>query len=220
MSAETFACEQSCRKIEQVRKGPAMAVLRKVGIIGIGHVGAHVANAVLSAGLAEELKLCDINEQKVVSECQDLSDTLGFYPHNCVIGNYGTQYEQLADCDVVINAAGDVKTSAKDRDGELFVTTDIARTWISRLFNAGFHGVIITISNPCDVVATEIWHITGYDPRKIIGTGTALDSARLRNAIAKRVNVDQKSIGAYMLGEHGNSQFRLLVEREHRRQAA
>lgn len=105
-----------------------MAVLRKVGIIGIGHVGAHVANAVLSAGLAEELKLCDINEQKVVSECQDLSDTLGFYPHNCVIGNYGTQYEQLADCDVVINAAGDVKTSAKDRDGELFVTTDIART--------------------------------------------------------------------------------------------
>ena len=184
-----------------------MTVLRKVGIIGIGHVGAHVANAVLSAGLAEELKLCDINEQKVVSECQDLSDTLGFYPHNCVIGNYGTQYEQLADCDVVINAAGDVKTSAKDRDGELFVTTDIARTWISRLFNAGFHGVIITISNPCDVVATEIWHITGYDPRKIIGTGTALDSARLRNAIAKRVNVDQKSIGAYMLGEHGNSQF-------------
>ena len=149
-----------------------MTVLRKVGIIGIGHVGAHVANAVLSAGLAEELKLCDINEQKVVSECQDLSDTLGFYPHNCVIGNYGTQYEQLADCDVVINAAGDVKTSAKDRDGELFVTTDIARTWISRLFNAGFHGVIITISNPCDVVATEIWHITGYDPRKIIGTGT------------------------------------------------
>lgn len=177
-----------------------MTVLRKVGIIGIGHVGAHVANAVLSAGLAEELKLCDINEQKVVNECQDLSDTLGFYPHNCVIGNYGTQYEQLADCDVVINAAGDVKTSAKDRDGELFVTTDIARTWISRLFNAGFHGVIITISNPCDVVATEIWHITGYDPRKIIGTGTALDSARLRNAIAKRVNVDQKSIGAYMLG--------------------
>ena len=99
-----------------------MTVLRKVGIIGIGHVGAHVANAVLSAGLAEELKLCDINEQKVVSECQDLSDTLGFYPHNCVIGNYGTQYEQLADCDVVINAAGDVKTSAKDRDGELFVS--------------------------------------------------------------------------------------------------
>lgn len=90
-----------------------MAVLRKVGIIGIGHVGAHVANAVLSAGLAEELKLCDINEQKVVSECQDLSDTLSFYPHNCVIGNYGTQYEQLADCDVVINAAGDVKPAPK-----------------------------------------------------------------------------------------------------------
>lgn len=109
-----------------------MAVLRKVGIIGIGHVGAHVANAVLSAGLAEELKLCDINDQKVVSECQDLSDALSFYPHNCVIGNYGTQYEQLADCDVVINAAGDVKTSAKNRDGELFVTTDIARTWIDQ----------------------------------------------------------------------------------------
>ena len=185
-----------------------MAVLRKVGIIGI--VGAHVANAVLSAGLAEELKLCDINDQKVVSECQDLSDALSFYPHNCVIGNYGTQYEQLADCDVVINAAGDVKTSAKNRDGELFVTTDIARTWISRLFNAGFHGVIITISNPCDVVATAIWHITGYDPRKIIGTGTALDSRQRGPEINLRIHAG----GAWQFA------VRLLVERKHRRQAA
>ena len=192
-----------------------MTVLRKVGIIGIGHVGAHVANAVLSAGLAEELKLCDINEQKVVSECQDLSDTLGFYPHNCVIGNYGTQYEQLADCDVVINAAGDVKTSAKDRDGELFVTTDIARTWISRLFNAGFHGVIITISNPCDVVATEIWHITGYNRNgNRVGFRTTAQRHRETRQRGSEINRRIHAGGAWQFA------VRLLVEREHRRQAA
>lgn len=197
-----------------------MTVLRKVGIIGIGHVGAHVANAVLSAGLAEELKLCDINEQKAVSECQDLSDTLGFYPHNCVIGNYGTQYEQLADCDVVINAAGDVKTSAKDRDGELFVTTDIARTWISRLFNAGFHGVIITISNPCgcgrnrNLAHHRLRSAQNNRHRNRVGFRTTAQRHRETRQRGSEINRRIHAGGAWQFA------VRLLVEREHRRQAA
>ena len=180
---------------------------RKIGVVGQGHVGAHVANSLLMQGIADELYLCDINEAKVTSEVQDLRDSLSFVPYNTKIVNCYDHYEELACCDVIVNAAGKVALAAGNRDGELFFTTDAARTFAKRIVDAGFDGIFVSISNPCDVVATEIWHLTGYDPRRIIGSGTALDSARLKNAIARRVNLDQRSICAYMLGEHGTSQF-------------
>lgn len=184
-----------------------MGLVRKIGVIGLGHVGAHVANSLLVQGIADELYLCDIDEAKVKAEWQDFNDALSFFPHNCKIVNCNAEYEKLADCDVVVNAAGDVSASAVNRDGELFVTTEITRTWPVRLVDAGFAGVIVTISNPCDVIATQIWRMTGYDPKKIIGSGTALDSARQRNAVAAQVGLDQRSCNVYMLGEHGFSQF-------------
>ena len=73
--------------------------------------------------------------------------------------------------------------------------------------DAGFDGVWITIANPCDVVATEIWKLSGMDPNRIIGTGTALDSSRLKYALSRATGYDQHSICAYMLGEHGSSMF-------------
>lgn len=184
-----------------------MAYIRKVGVLGQGHVGAHVVNSLLMQGLVDELYLCDINDQKLTSEAQDFRDALSFYPHNCKIVTCGAEYEKLAGCDVIVNAAGQVSAAAGNRDGELFITTDIARTFIVRIADAGFKGVWVSISNPCDVVCTEIWRLSGCDPKRVVGSGTALDSARLRNAISSKVGLDQHSINAYMLGEHGASQF-------------
>ena len=141
------------------------------------------------------------------SRAQDFRDALSFYPHNCKIVTCGAEYEKLAGCDVIVNAAGQVSAAAGNRDGELFITTDIARTFIARIADAGFKGVWVSISNPCDVVCTEIWRLSGCDPKRVVGSGTALDSARLRNAISSKVGLDQHSINAYMLGEHGASQF-------------
>ena len=181
---------------------------RRVGIIGLGHVGAHVANSLLLQGLADELYLSDIDEVKLASECRDLHDSLSFCPYNARIVNCGDRYEELACCDVVVNAAGKVKLAAESRDGELFFTTDACRSWAERVVNAGFEGVFVSIANPCDVVCTEIWHLTGYDPKKIIGSGTGLDSSRLRAEISRRCgDLDPKSVQAYMIGEHGNSQL-------------
>ena len=103
----------------------------------------------------------------------------------------------------------DWKESVKmaNRDGELFFTTDAARTFAKRIVDAGFDGIFVSISNPCDVVCTELWHLTGYDPKKIIGSGCGRDSARLRTEISKKVGVSPKSIDAYMIGEHGFSQL-------------
>lgn len=178
---------------------------RKVGIVGVGHVGAHVANSILLQGLADEIYLCDVDGKKTRSEKQDLSDAMYFCPFNAQVVDCGDRYEELAGCDIVVNAAGKVALASENRDGELFFTTDACRTFAARIAGAGFDGVWVTIANPCDVVATEIWKLTGCDPRRVIGTGTALDSARLRYQIAAAARVDPKSIEAYMIGEHGFS---------------
>lgn len=180
---------------------------RKIGIIGLGHVGAHVANSLLLQGIADELYLCDIDQQKLTSEVQDLGDSLSYVPYNTRIVNCGDAYEELACCDIIVNAAGKVALAAVSRDGELFFTTDACRTFAGRVARAGFEGVWVTIANPCDVVATEIQKLTGCDPRRVIGSGTALDSARFRSELARRTGCDPKSIQAYMIGEHGDSMF-------------
>ena len=79
---------------------------RKIGVVGQGHVGAHVANSLLMQGIADELYLCDINEAKVTSEVQDLRDSISFVPYNTKIVNCYDHYEELACCDVIVNAAG------------------------------------------------------------------------------------------------------------------
>ena len=109
---------------------------RKIGVVGQGHVGAHVANSLLLQGIADELYLCDINETKVTSEVQDLRDSLSFVPYNTKIVDCGNRYEELACCDIVVNAAGKVALAATNRDGELFYTTDAARTFACLLYTS------------------------------------------------------------------------------------
>lgn len=184
-----------------------MGVRVSVGIVGVGHVGAHVANGLVQGGVADELCLVDIDSAKVAAETQDLRDSLFFAPHSVDVVNCGTDYAELAHCDVIVNAVGNIELAAVTRDGELTFTTDATRSFVTTIEEAGFEGVWVTISNPCDVVATEIWHLTGHDPRRVIGTGTALDSARLRHVLSDVTGFDQHSISAYMLGEHGASQF-------------
>ncbi len=183
-----------------------MATQRKIGIIGLGHVGAHVANSLLLQGIADELYFVGIDDQKVISEAQDLTDSLSFVPYNTRIVNCGDRYEDLADCDIIVNCAGNVALVAESRDGELFNSTGSARTFADRIVDAGFSGIIVNVSNPCDVVCTAIWRLTGYDSRKIIGTGCGLDSARLRSEISKATGVSPKSVHAHMIGEHGATQ--------------
>ncbi len=183
-----------------------MASISKIGIIGLGHVGAHVANSLLLQGIVDELYLCGLHDQKVIAEAQDLMDSMSFVPYNTRIVNCSDRYEDLAECDIIVNSAGNVSLVATSRDGELFNTTDSARTFAERIVGAGFKGIIVSVANPCDVVCTAIWHLTGYDPAKIIGTGCGLDSARLRSEISKATGISPKSVEAYMIGEHGFSQ--------------
>ncbi|KFI67594.1 L-lactate dehydrogenase [Bifidobacterium magnum] len=190
-----------------------MGTVTRIGIVGMGHVGAHVANSLILQGIADELVMTEIcsgehsKQAKLEAEVQDLGDSLAFCPHNVALVNAGEDYAQLAQCDVIINAAGDVQRSSIDRDGELFYTTDTAKRFIAPITEAGFEGIWVSIANPCDVVATEIWKLSGIDSNRVIGTGTALDSSRLKYALSRVTGYDQHSMCAYMLGEHGASMF-------------
>ncbi len=184
-----------------------MSNQRKIGIIGLGHVGAHVANSLLLQGIADELYFVSTNDQKNISEAQDLHDSISFVPYNTRIVNCSDRYVDLADCDIIVNCAGNVSLVAESRDGELFNSTESARTFVDQIMNAGFNGILVNVANPCDVVCTAIWHLTGYDPKKIIGTGCGLDSARLRSEISKATGVSPKSIHAHIIGEHGFTQI-------------
>lgn len=180
---------------------------KSVGIIGTSHVGAHVADALLQRGAVDELRLCDLDEKLCRAQANDVLDAMAYYPRRARVLDCGVRYEELADCDVIVNAAGHVAASQTNRDGETLATPAEVATFGPRLAAAGFDGIWVSIANPCDVVALELQRQTGADPRRVIGSGTALDSSRLRHAIADATGYDPASVNAWMLGEHGFSEF-------------
>ena len=178
--------------------------LRKVGIIGVGHVGAHVAFSLVTQGIVDELVLVDINKQKAISERQDLLDAATYLPHRIYV-NVG-EYEDLADCDIIVNSVGKIAES-RDRLAELQQSVDMVNSYIKRIMDAGFDGIIINITNPCDIISYYIQKTTGLPKNRVFGTGTGLDSSRFRNVMAKETGIDHKSVIGYSLGEHGDSQM-------------
>ncbi len=186
-----------------------MATNTTIGIIGCSHVGAHVASALLAQGLANEIRLSDTNERLCRAQTNDLLDAMSFYPRPARVIECDATYEELAGCGVIVNAAGHVDAARTDRDGELVPTVEEPKTFVRRVEDAGFTGIWVSVANPNDVIATEIRDLADCDPRRVMGSGTTLDSARLKHALAGATGLNQASINAWMLGEHGFSEFAL-----------
>ena len=180
---------------------------RKVGVVGIGHVGAHVAYTLALKGIADELVLVDMNEQKVTSEVQDLRDAAAYLPHRVTV-NAG-DFSDLGDCDVIVNSVGkiDLLRKVHNRVTEMDFTIPAVRSYVDKIKASGFDGVVVNITNPCDIVTREIAMGLGLPRGRVFGTGTGLDTSRLLSALARQTGVDHKSITCYMMGEHGNDQF-------------
>ena len=179
---------------------------RKVGIIGLGHVGAHVAYSLAIQGIADELVLVDMKEQKLASEVQDLRDAVAYMPHRVTIN--GGDFADLGDCDVIVNSVGKIELlETHDRLTEMDFTIAAVRGYVDKIKASGFNGVLINITHPCDIVTRELALGLGLPKGRVFGTGTGLDTSRLLSALARQTGIDHKSITAYMLGEHGNLQF-------------
>lgn len=182
---------------------------RKVGIIGSGHVGATLANNLIVTSTIDTLVLIDTNELKLNSDATDFEDAQANLPtHTNIIRN---DYQALKDADVVVITVGNIgvqNDDAKhDRFMELKVTSKAAKEVGTKLKKVGFNGVIVSISNPCDVITALFQKYTGLPTGQVIGTGTLLDTARMHKAVAQVLDVDPRSVTGYNLGEHGNSQF-------------
>ena len=179
---------------------------RKVGVIGLGHVGAHVAYSLAVQGIADELVLVDMKEQKLASEVQDLRDAAAYLPHRVTV-NPG-DFADLGDCDVIVNSVGKIELlETHDRLTEMDFTIAAVRGYVDKIKASGFGGVLINITNPCDIVTRELAMGLGLPKGRVFGTGTGLDTSRLLSALNRQTGIDHKSITAYMLGEHGALQF-------------
>ena len=182
--------------------------VRKIGIIGAGHVGSHGGYALISQGLAEEIVYIDIDEKKAAAQALDLQDS-STYLGRAVHVKAGT-YDDIKDAGILIVAAGplpDMAAGQTDRQQTLGATVEILKDIVPKIKASGFNGIIVNISNPADVVTHYLQEKLGWDKKRILSTSTTLDSSRVRRAISEETGYAQRSIQAYALGEHGESQF-------------
>ncbi|MCY7147329.1 L-lactate dehydrogenase [Streptococcus gordonii] len=181
---------------------------RKVAIIGMGNVGAAVAHGLIAQGVFDDYVLIDTNEDKVKADALDFQDAAANLNHHANITV--NSYEALADADIIISALGNIKLQDNpnaDRFVELPFTSKEVIEVSKKIKEVGFKGILIAITNPVDVVTSLYQHYTGLPKERVIGTGTLLDTARMKRAVGVRFGVDPRSVYGYNLGEHGNSQF-------------
>lgn len=176
----------------------------RLGIIGAGHVGNIVAYTASLRGLAEEIYFYDINKEKADSEVADLEDGNSFYPHP--VKFYVGDERDMASCQVIVVASGRIPEDA-NRLHEFANNKEDVSQYIPKIMEAGFKGIFIVVTNPCDIITYSVWKHSGLPKEKIIGSGTALDSIRSQGIIARKLGLSPTSVSSMMLGEHGDSQF-------------
>ena len=177
----------------------------KVVIVGAGMVGMSYAYSMVNQGTCEELVLIDIDKKRTVGEALDLNHGLSYAPRKMKI--YSGDYSDCNDANIICITAGAIQVPGETRLDLLHKNTKIMKSIVGEIKKTNFNGIIIVASNPVDIMTYVVWKASGYDRNKIIGSGTTLDTARLRFSLGERLGVTPKSIHAYVMGEHGDSQF-------------
>ena len=177
----------------------------KVVLVGTGFVGMSMAYAMLNRGGVNELILIDIDKDKTIGEEMDLSHGLPFAPQKMVIK--AGDYDECKDAEVVVITAGIAQKPGQTSIELTETNTKIMKSITKSIMASGFNGVIVVASNPVDIMTYVVAKVSGLPKNKVIGSGTVLDTARLRYIMAEYLNVSSKNIHAYVMGEHGDSSF-------------
>jgi len=173
----------------------------RVGIVGTGWVGASVAVSVLHGGLVQELLLHDAREAIAEGEAMDLAHGAAFLP---VAAVRSATIADMLDADAIVIAAGRGGRPGESRLALLRDNARVARDIAQRLH--GFAGVVVVVTNPVDVLTHVVTTASGLPPARVVGTGTMLDTARLRQMVGRELQIDARSIHAQVVGEHGDSE--------------
>ena len=178
----------------------------KVVLIGCGNVGMSYAYALLNQRTnVGELVLVDLDQNRIEGEAMDLNHCLAFAPSKLDIkaGSYGDCH----DASLVVIAAGTNQKPGETRMDLINKNSKIFKSIVSSVVKSGFNGIFLVATNPLDVMTYLTWKYSGFDSRRVFGTGTSLDTARLRYLLGSKLNVYPKNVHAYVVGEHGDSEF-------------
>lgn len=180
-------------------------VNRKVALVGTGLVGMSYAYALLNQNVCDELLLIDIDQKRAQGEAMDLNHGLAFSGSNMKIHAGG--YEECADADIVAICAGVAQKSGESRIALLQRNTGVFESIVGPVVKSGFKGIFLVATNPVDIMTHVTQALSGFDYHQVLGTGTALDTARLRYLLGEYFSVDPRNVHAYVMGEHGDSEF-------------
>ena len=178
---------------------------RKVVLVGTGFVGMSMAYSLLNRGGINELVLIDIAKEKTIGEAMDLSHGLPFSPGKMDIK--AGEYSDCKDADIVVITAGLPQKPGETRLDLAKSNTKIMKEITQSVVASGFNGIFIIASNPVDLMSYVVQKVSGFPKQRVIGSGTLLDTARLRYIIGERLGVSSKNVHAYIMGEHGDSSF-------------
>ncbi len=178
---------------------------KKVAVVGCGMVGMSFAYALLNQNICDELVLIDINKDKVKAEAEDLCHGLAFAPSSMII-NAG-EYEDCSNADVVVICAGAPQLNGETRRDLLQKNYKVFKSIVDPIISSGFDGVFLVASNPVDVMTQVVYELSGFPSGRVLGSGTSLDSARLRHMMSDYFKVNPRNVHAYVIGEHGDSEF-------------
>ncbi len=177
----------------------------KVVLVGTGFVGMSMAYSMLNRGGINELVLIDIDKEKTIGEEMDLSHGLPFAPQKMVIK--AGDYDECKDAQVVVITAGIAQKPGQTRLELAETNTRIMKSITKSIMASGFNGIIIVASNPVDLMTYVVSKVSGLPKNQVFGSGTVLDTARLRYLMSDYLKVSSKNIHAYIMGEHGDSSF-------------
>lgn len=177
---------------------------RKAAIIGCGFVGASIAFRFLQQGLFSQLVLVDVNREKAEGEAMDLSDGL---PYAEAMEITAGGYDDIADCALIVITAGANQKPGETRLDLIGKNIAILKGVIGEITARDFGGILLVVSNPVDVLTYAAWKLSGYPKNRVIGSGTVLDTARLKQILGEKLGVDSRNVHAFIVGEHGDSEL-------------
>ena len=177
---------------------------QKVVLVGDGAVGSSYAFALMQQGIAEELVIVDIMKERTEGDALDLEDAAPWTFNKNV---YSGSYDDAKDADLVVITAGAPQKPGETRLDLVDKNLKIIKSIVSPIVESGFNGIFLVAANPVDILTMAVQKFSGFPKNRVFGSGTSLDTARLRMALAKKFNVSPEAVDAYILGEHGDSEF-------------
>ncbi len=178
--------------------------LRKTAIIGCGFVGSTIAFSLMQSGLFSEMVLIDADADRAEGEALDISHGTPFARPMKI---YAGSYKDISDAAVIIITAGANQKPDETRLDLVTKNTKIMRSVVTEIMKHGCEGILLIVSNPVDILTYEALKMSGLPSNRVIGSGTVLDTGRLKSELGEHLGVDSRSIHAFIIGEHGDSEI-------------